>query len=103
MQEGVKPVMMFGSVEIKEFSLFENGRYVSYSYSISYDREGREISRTEPMAMGSLGWDDGKPFTEEDLGEIKYGQARRNKSYLRQDRGSLLGRISILIKKALEA
>ena len=58
--------LVFGHVELKQFNKFENGRMVSYGYSITYDRNGIEVSRTEPSSYGSIGWSDDSPFTEED-------------------------------------
>jgi hypothetical protein len=63
--------MNFNSIELKSFDKFENGRLVHYSYSIERDRDGNEVSRTEPEAISSLGWSDGSPFTQSDLNEIK--------------------------------
>jgi hypothetical protein len=57
---------IFGRSEIKQFDKFEGGKMVSYGYSISYDAFGNETSRTEPSALGAIGWDDGSPFTEHD-------------------------------------
>jgi len=58
------------SIEPRTFHKFENGRMVSYCYSIERDRSGREVSRTEPTRLGSIGYDDGTPFTEQDY--MKY-------------------------------
>ena len=65
--EKFKVNIIFGHVEIKQFHKFENGRLVSYGYSINYDRHGKEISRTKPIPSGSIGWSNGEPFTEKDL------------------------------------
>ncbi len=101
-QEGAKMIPIYGSVEIKQFNKFENGRMVSYSYSINRDRGGKELSRTKPMAMSSLGWDNGEPFTKEDYKELEHGQARSYQSNIWKNGSSFLGRISLLIKKTLE-
>lgn len=63
--------MFFGHTEIKQFNKFENGKMVSYGYSITYDREGVEVSRTEPSSLGSIGWSDGSPFTKQDRDKIE--------------------------------
>lgn len=39
---------------------------VCYSYSITYDMNGKEVSRTEPSAISSMGWDNETPFTKDD-------------------------------------
>ncbi len=57
---------ILGHVELKIFNEFENGRMITYGYSIKYDRNGKEVSRTEPCSGNSTGWDDGSPFTELD-------------------------------------
>ena len=57
---------LFGHKELKQFNKFENGRMVCYGYSISYDMDGKEASRTEPSALSSIGWDNGMPFTKMD-------------------------------------
>ena len=62
--------MVFGSAEIKQFDRFEEGRMVSYGYSIHRDRNGDEVSRTAPTHLGSIGWNDGSPFTEDDYKKI---------------------------------
>ena len=64
---------IFGHVEIKSFDKVENGRYYNYSYSINYDRHGKEISRTEPTSFGSIGFDNGEPVTQEYIDHLKYG------------------------------
>ena len=66
-----------GYVEPRTFHKFENGRMVSYCYSIERDRNGVEISRTEPMKLGSIGYDDASEFTEDDYRHIKYGEKKR--------------------------
>jgi len=68
---------MYGSVEPKTFYKFENGRMFSYCYSINRDINGFETSRTEPLKLGSLGYDDGSEFTEEDYNRIKYGAPKK--------------------------
>lgn len=57
---------IFGRRELRQFNKFENGRMVVYAYSIDYDQHGNEVSRTEPSALSSIGWDNGSPFTEAD-------------------------------------
>ena len=50
-------MIVFGYSEIKQFCRFEDGRLVFYGYSIDYDRDGKERSRTEPSRTGSLYFD----------------------------------------------
>jgi len=59
-----------GYVESVTFSRHENGRMVTYGYSIKRDRDGAETSRTEPIALGSIGYDNGKDFTENDYNAL---------------------------------
>jgi hypothetical protein len=66
-----------GSVEPRTFRKFENGRMVTYSYAIHRDRNGSETHRTEPTALSSIGYDNGKPFREEDYNQIVTGRPRR--------------------------
>jgi hypothetical protein len=63
----IKCSAIFGSSEIKMFDKFENGRMVSYGYSISYDGAGNETGRTDPTVISSIGWDDGSPFAKADM------------------------------------
>jgi len=58
--------MIFGHSELKQFYTYENGRMVIYGYRIDYDRNGNETGRTQPSALGSIGWNDGSPFTKQD-------------------------------------
>lgn len=44
----------FGSIEIKQFSKYENGRIGNYCYSIKRDLFGAEVSRTEPTLISFL-------------------------------------------------
>lgn len=46
--------VLYGSVESKVFYQYENGGLASYGYSIHYDREGNEVSRTEPSKIGLI-------------------------------------------------
>ena len=69
----IKYTVKLGSVEPRTFHKYENGRMVGYCYSIERDRDGREIGRTEPTRLGSLGWDDGSEFTESDYNNLIYG------------------------------
>ena len=62
----------FGYTELKQFNKFEGGRMVFYGYSITYDRSGKETSRTEPSATSSVGWDNGTPFTEDDYKTLNF-------------------------------
>lgn len=55
-----------GHSEARLLDKFENGRMVTYGYSVDYDQNGAEISRTDPYKLGSIGWSDGSAFTEED-------------------------------------
>ena len=72
----LKGIMIYGTVEPKTFDKFEGGRMVTYGYAIHRDREGVETHRTEPKPLGSIGWSDGKPFTEKDCFDLTEG--RRN-------------------------
>ncbi len=65
-----KASIIYGHVELKEFHKFENGRMIYYGYSITYDRDGNEMSRTEPTAGASIGNDDGSPFTGHDYRDL---------------------------------
>ena len=56
----------YGVVELQYERRFEGGRMVSYSYAIHRDNNGIETHRTEPTDNGSIGYDDGTPFTAED-------------------------------------
>ena len=47
-------MMVFGHCEVKQFYRLEGERLVSYGYSINYDREGKEVSRTKPFSAGYL-------------------------------------------------
>ncbi len=66
MKDIYKCTVLYGHRELKQFNRIENGRMVSYAYSIDYDRSGREVSRTTPEPSGAIGWSDGTPFTAED-------------------------------------
>ena len=57
--------------ELKQIDKFENGRMVSYGYRIDYDQFGKEIGRTEPLPLLSVGWDNGTPFTKDDLKQFE--------------------------------
>ena len=70
----IKPI--FGTVELKQFTLLENGKVVTYGYSITYDRSGKEQSRTEPSVLSRMGWNDGTAMTKNDYEIIKYGGRR---------------------------
>ncbi len=54
---------ILGHQELRQFDRFKGGKLVTYGYSIRYDRNGKEVSRTGPTAVGAIGWDDGSPFT----------------------------------------
>ena len=58
---------MFSSntLELKQFRKFENGRMVTYGYSIERDRKGAELK-----VLSSIGWGDGASFTKNDYGLI---------------------------------
>ncbi len=73
--------IQFGSIEHKTFHKFENGRMVSYYYSIERNRNGREISRTEPTRLGILGYDYGSDFTEDDYNLYKHGIEKPKKGF----------------------
>lgn len=64
----------FNTLEPRKFSRLEGGRLVTYGYSIERDREGIEVRRTEPLPMCSIGWGDGRPFTEEDYHNLSKGE-----------------------------
>ena len=49
--------MIFGYVEIKTFNVVEGNKLVCYSYSIDYDGDGIERSRTEPEAISAIWWE----------------------------------------------
>lgn len=59
------------TVEPKQFHKFEDGKMISYCYSVERDKSGIEVSRTKPIRLGSIGWDDGAPFTEDDHFRVK--------------------------------
>lgn len=59
-------VMTFGTVEPIVTYRFENGRMVSYSHAIHRDQHGVITKITTPEVMGSLGYDNGEPFTEKE-------------------------------------
>lgn len=69
--------MILGHREIKQYHRFEEGKMVTYGYSIDFDQNGVEIGRTEPTPISSIGWDSGKPFTESDYRSIASGQGSR--------------------------
>jgi predicted ATP-dependent endonuclease of OLD family len=71
MREKIKVSVIYGHSELKQFIKFESGRMVYYSYRIDYDRNGNETGRTEPIAISSLGWNNGEPFTESDYENIR--------------------------------
>ena len=52
-----KTTIVYGHCEIKQFCRFEDDRLVFYGYSINYDRDGREVSRTKPSSTGCLYFD----------------------------------------------
>ena len=52
--ELLESMKVFGHCEIKTFYQLEGARLVSYGYSIDYDREGKEVSRTKPSPLGSI-------------------------------------------------
>ena len=54
---------LFGHVELVQVRKYENGRLHLGGYSITRDRDGKEVSRTETTWNGSLGFDDGSPLT----------------------------------------
>ena len=66
-----KVTTLYGSLELCEYNALVDGRLVWYSYSITRDREGREISRSDPAPLSSIGWDDGSPFTAQDLEKLQ--------------------------------
>ena len=73
-----KDTHVFGYVALKEFVKFEDGRMVTYGYSIKYDMNDQEVGRTKPQKLTSLGWGDESPFTELDLYNIKNKIPRRD-------------------------
>lgn len=66
MSENAGVTVIYGSVEPRTFHKFENGRMVTYSYAIHRDRLGIETHRTAASPLCSVGWGNGKPFTEDD-------------------------------------
>lgn len=60
-----------GTVEPKIFNEFENGRMVTYGFSIHRDENGIETHRTAPRILSSIGWANGESFTKKDFREIK--------------------------------
>jgi len=56
--------------ELKQFKKFESGRMVSYGYSISRDYNGKEISRTNPEIISTVGFSNSTPFTEKEYNRI---------------------------------
>jgi hypothetical protein len=73
--------MMFGYREVKQFHRFENGKMVFYGYSIGFDRDGNETDRTEPEVLSKVGWDGGKPFTENDYRSIMSGGPAKKRGF----------------------
>ena len=67
----VKYRIELGTVEPKTFKKFENSRMVTYGFSIHRDKDGIETHRTKPEPFGSVGWDNGEPFTKDDYNKIK--------------------------------
>ena len=65
----------FGSVEPKVEYREEDGMVVAYSYSIRRDKNGTEVSRTEPTALSGIGYCNGKPFTLKDLEKLNERKA----------------------------
>ena len=59
----VKPIL---------YKKFEDGKMNTYSYSIRYDNNHMEISRTEPNLISSAGFED-RDFTEEEYNRIMCG------------------------------
>ena len=70
--DSVKINKIFGYSEVKTLLKFEDGVMNNYSYKINYDRKGSEKGRTKPILMSTIGWDDGKPFTEKDYEELEF-------------------------------
>jgi hypothetical protein len=68
--DDIKFTITLGSVEPKTLNKFENGRMVTYSFSIHRDQHGIETHRTEPKRLSSIGWDDGTPFTEREYNKL---------------------------------
>ena len=60
---------LLGRIELKNFKRLENGVLNSYSWSITYDYYGEEISRTETVLMTNFGFKN-RPMTEKDLNEV---------------------------------
>ena len=48
--------LIFGHVEIKQELRFEDGKMVCFAYSIRYDKDGKELSRSEPEPISSIVW-----------------------------------------------
>lgn len=47
-------MIVFGHVELRQFCRQEGVSLVFYGYSVSYDREGVEVSRTNPSRVSSM-------------------------------------------------
>lgn len=70
---------LYGSVEPRAFSKFEDGKMITYSYSIYRDIRGMEYRRTVPCPISSIEWACGAPFSSTDYENIKnnkYGLKR---------------------------
>ena len=57
MMDSVKIDNIYGYIELKEHYAKEDGRLCCYSWSIKYDRDGKEINRTKPEKISELWWD----------------------------------------------
>lgn len=53
-EEMFKAKVIYGHVELKLGYREEGNKLVCYGHSIHYDRDGKEVSRTEPEAISSM-------------------------------------------------
>lgn len=97
MTEGFyEDISVFGVAVLKQYVKFENGKMVTYGYSIRLDKDGKEVSRSEPKKLTSICWGDGFLFTEEDLYNIKHKVPRRNKMFTWRGLGSIIAVIVLV-------
>ena len=56
-EEWIKVDILYGYKELKSFYKPEGNGLRFYSYSVSYDRDGNELSQTEPEPYGWIGYE----------------------------------------------
>ena len=49
-----KATAIYGHMELKQENRWEDGRLVAYGWSISYDADGKETSRTTPSKLSEM-------------------------------------------------